>query len=83
MRSHGIVIDHKGLAWFNADGGLGKMDTKTEKLEWFDPPSTMARVGGTLEVWTPYWRTNRIARLQFRTNEEMRAIKAQLQAQRQ
>jgi len=50
MRSHGIVIDHKGLAWFNADGGLGKMDTKTEKLEWFDPPSTMARVGGTLDV---------------------------------
>jgi len=36
-----------------------------------------------VEVWTPYWRTNRIARLQFRTNEEMRAIKAQLQAQRQ
>lgn len=50
MRSHGIVIDNKGIAWFNADGGLGKMDTKTEKLDWFNPPPTMARAGGTLDV---------------------------------
>jgi len=50
MRSHGIVIDHKGIAWFNADGGLGKVDTQTGKLEWFDPPKEMARVGGTVDV---------------------------------
>lgn len=50
MGSHGIVIDDKDIAWFNADGGLGKLDTKTEKIEWFAPPPTMARVGGTLDV---------------------------------
>lgn len=50
MSSHGIVVDEKDIAWFNADGGLGKMDTRTEKLEWFQPPSSMARVGGTLDV---------------------------------
>lgn len=50
MRSHGIVIDHKGIAWFNADGGLGRMDTKSEKLDWFNPPPSMARIGGTLDV---------------------------------
>lgn len=50
MRSHGVVIDENDIAWFNADGGLGKIDTKTEKLEWFEPPSTMARVGGTVDV---------------------------------
>jgi streptogramin lyase len=50
MRSHGLVIDEHDIAWFNADGGLGKIDTKTEKLEWFDPPSSMARVDGTLDV---------------------------------
>ncbi len=49
MRSHGIAIDPKGIAWFNADGGLGKIDTKTEKVEYFEPPRNMMRVGGTLD----------------------------------
>ena len=50
MVSHGIVIDSKGIAWFNADGGLAKLDTKTEKIERFEPPKEMDRVGGTLDV---------------------------------
>ena len=50
MSSHGIVIDEKDIAWFNANGGLGKMDTRTEKLEWFAPSPSMSRVGGTLDV---------------------------------
>ena len=49
-RSHGIAIDRNGIAWFNADGGLGKIDTRTEKVEWFDPPKNMMRVDGTLDV---------------------------------
>lgn len=49
-RSHGIVIGRNGVAWFNAGGGLGKIDTKTEKVEWFDPPRGMARAGGTLDL---------------------------------
>src|SRR5579885_1024246 len=49
-RSHGIAIDRNGIAWFNADGGLGKVDTRTEKVEWFDPPREMMRVGGTIDV---------------------------------
>lgn len=49
-RSHGIVIDQKGVAWFNADNGLGKVDTRTEKVEWFEPPAGMPGVGGTLDV---------------------------------
>jgi len=50
MGSHGVVIDEADIAWFNADGGLGKMNTATEKLEWFEPPKSMSRVGGTLDV---------------------------------
>jgi streptogramin lyase len=50
MGSHGIVIDANDIAWFNADGGLGKVDTRTEKIEWFEPPAGMARVDGTLDV---------------------------------
>ena len=50
MRSHGIIIDENGIAWFNADGGLGKINTRTEQLEYFKPPRGMAGVGGTLDV---------------------------------
>ena len=45
MRSHGIIIDENGIAWFNADGGLGKINTRTEQLEYFKPPRGMAGVG--------------------------------------
>ena len=48
--SHGIVIDKNNIAWFNADGGLGKINTRTEKLEFFEPPKGMPGVGGTLDV---------------------------------
>ena len=48
--SHGIVIDQKGRAWFNADNGLGMIDTKTLQMERFTPPQGMAGVGGTLDV---------------------------------
>ena len=49
-RSHGIVIDQNDIAWFNADVGLGKINTRNEKLEWFEPPKGMAGAGGTLDV---------------------------------
>ena len=50
MGSHGVVIDENDIAWFNADGGLGRMDTKTEKLDWISPSAGMPRVDGTLDV---------------------------------
>jgi len=49
-RSHGIFMDGQGIAWFNADDGLGKINTKTEQIEFFEPPEGMARVGGTIDV---------------------------------
>lgn len=50
MNSHGIVVDQKGVLWFNAGGGLGKLDPKTDKPEWIEPPRGMSGVGGTLDV---------------------------------
>jgi len=50
MGSHGIVIDANDVAWFNADGGLGRIDTRTERIDWFEPPPSMLRVDGTLDV---------------------------------
>jgi len=50
QRSHAIVIDGKGRAWFNSDNGLGMIDTKTMRMERFQPPKGMAGVGGTLDL---------------------------------
>ena len=48
--SHGIKIDANGMGWFNASGGLGKINTNTDVLEVFDPPDGMAGVGGSLDL---------------------------------
>jgi streptogramin lyase len=40
--------DPTGTIWFNvnpAKGGLGKLDTKTDKIEVFIPPEGMGRPG--------------------------------------
>jgi hypothetical protein len=38
-----------------------------------DPVISVDNHKPTVEVWTPYWRTNRIARVQFRTQDEQQA----------
>ncbi|MCH8268757.1 MAG: carboxypeptidase regulatory-like domain-containing protein [Acidobacteria bacterium] len=73
MRSHGIIIDGDGIAWFNANGGLGKINTRTEKIEYFEPPRGMARVGGTIDTGTDgiIWTSSSAGALAFNpeTNE--------------
>jgi streptogramin lyase len=51
--SHGITRDPTGAIWFNVNpgkGGLGKLDTKTDKIEVFIPPEGMAPTGGAVTV---------------------------------
>ncbi|OFV97471.1 MAG: hypothetical protein A3F68_07570 [Acidobacteria bacterium RIFCSPLOWO2_12_FULL_54_10] len=48
--SHGIVLDKDDFAWFNADNGLGKINTRTNKMDFFEVPKGMPGVGGTLDV---------------------------------
>jgi len=82
MGSHGIAIDAHDIAWFNADGGLGKVDTRTEKIEWFEPPASMSRVDGTLDVDLQgmVWTTTDDGALRFdpRTNtfQEFKSLNA-------
>lgn len=48
MGSHGVMVDYRtGIVWFNADGGLGRIDSKDSnpKIQRFVPPQGMARVG--------------------------------------
>lgn len=50
MGSHGITVDKKGIVWFNADDGLGRIDSNDAhpKVERMVPPAGMAGVGGNL-----------------------------------
>ena len=51
--AHGMTRDPNGVIWFNVNpgkGGLGKLDTKTDKMEVFIPPEGMAPTGGATTV---------------------------------
>src|SRR5579864_1534834 len=51
--AHGMTRDPNGTIWFNVNpgkGGLGKIDTKTDKIEVFIPPDGMAPTGGATTV---------------------------------
>lgn len=48
--SHGLVVDKNSVAWLDADGGLVRMDSKTDTLSYFEPPPGVGDVGGTLDV---------------------------------
>ena len=48
-----MTRDPNGTIWFNVNpskGGLGKLDTKTDKIEVFIPPEGMAPTGGAITV---------------------------------
>ncbi len=51
--AHGMTRDPSGTIWFNVNpskGGLGKLDTKTDRIEVFIPPEGMAPTGGATTV---------------------------------
>lgn len=78
---HGIVIDANGIGWFNASGGLGKVNTKTDEIEVFDPPEGMARVGGSLDLDVKnghVWMSTNLGALRFdpktKTFQEFKSV---------
>ncbi|OFW33470.1 MAG: hypothetical protein A3J28_13975 [Acidobacteria bacterium RIFCSPLOWO2_12_FULL_60_22] len=74
------VVDKSGMVWVNLmpSDRIAKFNPKTETGTEYLLPSrgTETRYIAVdnrkdpVEVWTPYWRTNRLARLQFRTKEQ-------------
>ena len=51
--AHGMTRTPDGTIWFNVNpgkGGLGKLDTKTDRIEVFIPPEGMAPTGGATTV---------------------------------
>jgi streptogramin lyase len=86
-----VEVDNNHVAWVslrNADRVV-KFDPSTQQWTVYLLPTlgtearniTVDRPRG--EVWVPYWRTSKLARLQFRTEQEIRSVTtAQLQAVR-
>jgi streptogramin lyase len=83
---HGVydtVIDKHGMVWMNLMNAdrVARFDPKSEKWTEFHLPTrgTETRFIAVdnrtepVEVWTPYWRTSKLARIQFRTTEQIKA----------
>lgn len=74
-------VDNDGIVWVslrNAEA-VGKFNPRTQQWTTFTLPTqgvearqiSVDRIRG--EVWLPYWRTSKVARLQFRTEQQMRS----------
>ena len=80
------VVDKDGFVWviFTAGDHLGRFDPKTEKWMRIDMPTLgteahglqVYTVNGKTEITVPYWAAGKTAKVQFRTPEELAALKA-------
>jgi len=90
--SYMTAIDKNGMVWGNLQNydEVAKFDPKTEKWTLFPLPTlgtetrhiSVDNHKDSVEVWVPYWRTNKMARLQFRTKKQMDDLRAALTAQK-
>ncbi len=48
--THEITTGPDGMVWMNIGGGLGRIDPKTDKLEIFEVPQGVGRVGNFVDV---------------------------------
>ena len=77
--THGITRDEHGMLWFNTrsnvlrgQGGLAKVDPKTEKISLYIPPKPMSGTAGTLDADMNgnIWVTTPDGALRFDMKEE-------------
>jgi streptogramin lyase len=47
---HDVITDPEGIIWFGADGKLVRIEPRSGKLDTFDPPKDLGRVGGMTAV---------------------------------
>lgn len=82
------VVDKDHNVWanlMNADQII-KYDPKTSRWSEYDLPTLGTEMryisllyrNGKMEVIVPYWRTSKVARMMFRTKEEMQALAKQM-----
>lgn len=89
--SYQATVDKDGIVWVNftnADA-VGRFDPKTEKWTMYQLPTLgtevhgmqVVTVNGRPMLMVPEWASGKAARLEFRTNEELQALRAQVQQQ--
>ena len=82
------TVDGEGIVWVvftNADA-VGRFDPRTAKWNWYDLPTIgteshglqVATVNGRTQVAIPYWGTNKIAKLELRTKEELAKLQVEV-----
>ncbi|PYR37878.1 MAG: hypothetical protein DMF90_05325 [Acidobacteria bacterium] len=47
---HDVITDPQGIIWFGADGKLARIEPRSGKLDTFEPPKELGRVGGMTAV---------------------------------
>lgn len=80
---YNTVVDKNHMVWTNlmSDDAVAKLDPKTEQWTIYKLPSIGAELRHIAvddirgEVWVPYRESDRAARLQFRTEAQMAALK--------
>ena len=89
---YAAVVDKNHIVWVNMmnNDSVGKFDPATEKWTEYMLPTHGAETRhiAVLDrsypptVVVPYWRSSKVARLQFRTKQELQELKNQLRSQR-
>jgi len=85
---YAAVVDKNHVVWVNMmnNDSVGRFDPKTEKWTEYMLPTRGAESrhiavldkGGQTTVVVPYWRSSKVARLQFRTRQQIQQLKAQV-----
>jgi streptogramin lyase len=82
-------VDRDGMVWVvytNADA-VGKFDPKTARWTTYELPTVgtethgmqVVTVDGRTQVAVPQWASGKMSKLEFRTREELQALKAEAQ----
>jgi streptogramin lyase len=93
LQPYQAAVDSHHNVWTNIMGGdeVMKYDVKTSQWTEFPLPTLGAETryfsilehNGTMQLIVPYSRTRKVARMTFRTQEDMQALKKQVQQQEQ
>ena len=84
MHPYSAVVDEDHMVYTNvsSDDSVAKFDPTTSQWTIYPLPSRGSEVrhiavdGRSGDVWVPYASTSRIARLQFRTEEQLQALRS-------
>ncbi len=88
--TYDVVVDSHHMVWANLFNGdaVARFDPKTETWTEFPLPTrgvemrhiAFTEQNGTTEIILSYFRAGKVARMQFRTTEQLESLQAQVRA---